>query len=258
MPYVADMASDDGRPEGEPPEGPRVPRTWRGYDADETPDPEPEPGQRPALPMAAPKAKAKTKAQRANGSKPAGSAGPSSQKVLLAVGLAVALGVGGLAVAILVASGGDVSDPLQGVVPPDMHSQEGLDELAEDLREETGSSLVFDVNLYPDYAVVNVPAKPGTPRADGYYWNGSLDDWAKGKSDEEPFDLTELDGDLLDGMCADAKGLVEDPDTCYILVSRPDPGAGEGWFSAYTSNDYSEGGYIVFDLEGQEVDRVTW
>jgi hypothetical protein len=234
---------------------PGVPPTWREYDVADPAQRISEPEEPADHQAQAPRAAPGRPEPRAYQPYPAAGAqrrprpGP---RVGLAVGVGVAaLMAGGAAAIFAAAGGGDGFGPIS----PDVHSQEGIDALAEDLRDETGSSLVFDANLYPGYAVVNVPAKEGTTRADGYYWDGGLDDWTKGNSDKEAFDLAEIDGSLLDDMCATVEALVEAPDDCYILVSKPAPGSAGAWFSAYVSNDYSETAWVGFALEGDEVER---
>lgn len=146
---------------------------------------------------------------------------------------------------------------------PDMHSQEALDDLVRELRDEHGSSKVFEATFYPDraYVELHVPGGSGQ-RYDSYSWDGSLDEWgSSGTDDGATFDLRDLDGDRFDDFCDVARTLVEDPGDCYIIVSAPDPNAPpqlDGWYRAHVSNDYSEGGYVLFDRDGEEVTRTTW
>ena len=55
-------------------------------------------------------------------------------------------------------------------------------------------------------------------------------------------------------MCAAVRKTVEDPDICYLILEKPDEPDG-GWISAYTSNEFSQSSYIVFDRVGNEVSR---
>ncbi|NYJ00002.1 hypothetical protein HNR19_000700 [Nocardioides thalensis] len=167
-------------------------------------------------------------------------------------GVAVAAGVG----IFFLADGDGVS--FGGGGGRDMHSQEALDELVADLREEHGTSEVFDATFYPDRAYVDLHVDGGSgQRYESYSWDGSLADWGGNSTDSgKTIDLTELDGSLFDGFCAKARKLVEDPGDCYIIVD-PDTPTG-GLYDAHVNNEYSEGGYISFDLEGNEVSRNKW
>lgn len=169
-------------------------------------------------------------------------------------GVAVAAGVG-----IFFLADGDGVDLGSGG-GRDMHSQEALDELIADLRDEHGSSEVFDATFYPDRAYVDLHVEGGNgQRYESYSWDGNLGDWGGNSTDTgKTLDLTELDGSLFDGFCDVARTLVEDPGDCYISVDPDDMGGNGGLYSAYVSNDYSEGGYVQFDREGDEVHRTTW
>lgn len=166
-------------------------------------------------------------------------------------GVAVAAGVG-----IFFLAGGDGLDLGSGG-GRDMHSQEALDELIADLRESHGTSEVFDATFYPDRAYVDLHVDGGNgQRYESYSWDGNLADWGGQSTDSgKAFDLTELDASLFDGFCAEARKLVDSPDECYIIV---DPDMGEGWYDVHVNNEYSEGGYIEYDLDGKEISRNTW
>lgn len=148
------------------------------------------------------------------------------------------------------------------VTRPDMFSDEGIQELADELEEEYGSTLVYDLVIYEDYVVVSVPAKPNDPdstRAHRYYWSGGgLGDEDKTTTDEQAFDLRDLDGDVIGAAVREARAeLIDDPETPYAIVEVPDEPDGY-WIAAYVSNEYGEGGYLGVDLEGDEVTRTTW
>ena len=93
----------------------------------------------------------------------------------------------------------------------------------------------------------------------GYRWDGSLSETTKSTSDDVRFDLADIDPSGFADMCEEANGLVDDPGDCYLIIGRPDPDDTEqGWISAYVSNEFSQGGYIEYDLDGTEVARHTW
>ncbi len=72
--------------------------------------------------------------------------------------------------------------------------------------------------------------------------------------------IAAITGGRLHGVDdAAAKALVEDPETCYLILKRPeaeDPTP--AWISAYSSNEFQQGGYIEFALDGTEVSRHSW
>lgn len=135
----------------------------------------------------------------------------------------------------------------------------GFADLLDALEEETGSTDVFEAVVYPGYTVVEVPFKAGDERAVRYYWDGDLDETSKGTSDYQPFDLADVDSSFFPDMCDRARRLVEDPKDCYLIIRRPAVAdTDSSWISAYISNEFSQGGYIEFDLEGVELERHTW
>jgi hypothetical protein len=175
----------------------------------------------------------------------------------------VVLGVGGavvgVGVAVFAAVGG--SGGLGGIGhKPDMHSQSEIDELVEDLKDDGAGTKAYSLTLYPDYAVVEIAVPGGSgQRYEGYYYDGSLDDdWGSGSntSPEKTFDIADVDGTLLEGFCRDVTAMVDDAGDCYVIVDPAEDGS--SLYSAYTSNDYSEGGYITYDADGQEVGRNQW
>jgi hypothetical protein len=48
--------------------------------------------------------------------------------------------------------------------------------------------------------------------------------------------------------------MVEDPGDCYIIIHRPAEGS-DVWFAAYASNEFSQSGWIEYDIAGTEVAR---
>lgn len=256
---------------------PEKPPSWRQYDA-----PGDEPGEKIRPENPEPKSKPPPPPSAEDTSfVPYGDPHHSSKSSVPALGAAAAFGAGravgavvgvvagiaGVAVAvgagIFFIAGGVDGDIIGSAGSPDMHSQEALDELVADLRDEHGTSEVFGATFYPDRAYVELHVDGGSgQRYDSYSWDGDLEQWGSSGTDDAPtFDIADLDGDMLDDFCDKARTLVEDPGDCYIIVEAPDPASpigDTGWYDAHVSNDYSEGGYISFDLEGNEVSRNTW
>ncbi|MCX6401037.1 MAG: hypothetical protein NTX33_14060 [Propionibacteriales bacterium] len=218
-----------------------TPPEWNTYVPE--PAPEGEPAQTPHTTPGAKKPRPKTGRARGRGFHPVG-------LLITVIGVIVAIGVPVL-FAVLGSEGG-----LGGGEP---QSRAGFTEMLDELREETGGTTVFEAVIYPEYAILDVPLKPGDEREISYRWDGGgLEEWTKGTSDYVPFDLAQVDGIGLNGMCDAALDLVEDPTVCYLIVRHPREGLDEGWIWAYTSNDFSQGGYINYSLSGTEVRRTTW
>ena len=216
-----------------------APPTWKRYQPDPTPDGEPDPGTRPQ-----PRIKAY---QPPRQPKPVRSL---EERTVRRRGWKLPLA--GLVVLGLLAWG--VVAIVRNVTEPDEpQTVEGYAEMLDDLRAETGGTSAFRAVLYPGYAVVDVPYADDE-RSLSYYWDGGLDDPSKGTSTEAPFDLASLDAGDFAGMCAAVRKTVEDPDICYLILEKPDEPDG-GWISAYTSNEFSQSSYIVFDRDGNEVSR---
>lgn len=237
------------------------PPDWKRYDPDPTPDPEPSSAKSP-VPYAPPSPPAPVRSLqertvRQTGFHPAG----------LVIVAAVLVLVAGIVVAIMLAAqGGDDEVAADGtpIARADRpQSDKGFAGLLEALEEETGSTIVVEAVIYPKYAVVTVPYKPDKPgdeRVVRYYWNGDeLDESTKSTAGEEPFDLAQVSGDVLSGLCVHTRDLVEDPGDCYLIVRKPGAeDTTQSWISAYTSNEFSQGGYIQYDLAGTELKRATW
>lgn len=228
-----------------------APPDWKRYSPDPTPDGEPADEVRPYAPASAPKPvrSLRERTVRRHG------AGPV---LVRAVAIAVTVGIVGLVGWMLIdLVGMAFEDDAEASSPG--QSSAGFAELVEALEEETGSTTVFEAVIYPKYAVVEVPFKPGDERAVRYYWDGDLDETSKGTSDYQPFDLADVDSSLFPDMCDQARRLVEDPKDCYLIVRRPAAtDTTPTWISAYISNEFSQGGYIEYDLAGVEVGRQTW
>jgi hypothetical protein len=142
--------------------------------------------------------------------------------------------------------------------PPELHTVSGFNELLDALRQETGSTEVFEANLYPEYASLGVPAEPTGQRALSYFYNGELAEPSKGRSSYERFDLARIDPQVMLRLVQKAKRLVEDPTSWYVIIRKPGPPFDNGaWFSAYASNEFSESGYLQATLDGTIVNRYV-
>jgi hypothetical protein len=138
----------------------------------------------------------------------------------------------------------------------DVHSVAGFGEMLDALREETGSTTVFDAVLYPGYAVLRVPADKTSKREHSLYWDGDLRQTGQGTSRYARFDLSSIKPRavmrLLDGP---ARQLVEDPTTIYAVIRAPLDADDRAWIYANATNDYQESGYLSADKNGKVLKR---
>ncbi len=132
----------------------------------------------------------------------------------------------------------------------------GFKQFVDALREETGSTSVVDLTVYPQYAVAVVPLPGGKGRTQSLYYDGDIRETNLGTSTDKPFDLRKVDAPLRVALSRKARKAIDEPTQWYLILRAPDV---EGAvIYAYASNKYSEGGYISARLDGKIVRRVTW
>ena len=154
-----------------------------------------------------------------------------------------------------------VNDGIEDLTPgnADVFSTEGLQALADDLEEETGSTQVFSATLYPGYAYMEVPAEPTGQRMYRYYWDGDLEQQGKGKATQtERMDLTTIRVDVIERLLERINRRVEDATSNYVIAHAPGPTDEGAALYAYASNDFSEGGYISATIDGKVIRTTTW
>lgn len=170
----------------------------------------------------------------------------------LVVGFVVLL-VGFLSVMIYLGSRGSLTSGFDEV---DALSAEGLAELTADVEERTGRTEVFDLSLYPTYAVLSVTVDATSQREDSLQWDGDLEEFGgKGTATTQRFDLTDVDIEVVLAAVETAKTLVEDPETWSASIT--DSGDEGVTIRGYASNEYSESGYVEVTLDGTEIRRIT-
>ncbi|GAA3802906.1 hypothetical protein [Nocardioides panacisoli] len=179
---------------------------------------------------------------------------------LVGVILGIAGATVGVGVAIWAASGGGgigIHNPLD---KPDMHSQAGIDDLSSSLEDAGAGTKMYNLVLYPDYAVAEVAVPGGSgSRYQGYYFSGSLDgDWSDGTApDEKTFDLSQVDGGLIGGFCDRVSKLLDSPGDCYVVVDPSETKGDKTFYQAYVSNDFTESAYVTYDADGNELSHYT-
>ncbi len=171
----------------------------------------------------------------------------------------------GAVVAIKAISGGfdelkdGMTEPFSGADKPNLQSAAGFDGLVDALREETGGgTTVFDVVLYPEYAVVSVPADTTTKRYYSYYYDGGLRRTSQGTTERTRFDISTIDASVLVELFRKAKTeLVEDPTTIYAIIDKPGEFDDGAWFTVYATNSFAESGYFTADKTGKIIQTIT-
>lgn len=142
--------------------------------------------------------------------------------------------------------------------PLDVFSVSGYADLVDAVRTETGSTDVFDLVLYPEYAVITVPAGDSGGRALSYFWDGDLQQTSKSTSSDTRFDLEVIDPEVVIRLVKKARRqLVDDPTSSYVIIRSPRDAPDGAWLSAYASNEFSENGYLAATLDGTIVFRYS-
>ncbi len=146
----------------------------------------------------------------------------------------------------------------------------GLTKLVADIKDEFGTTQVVELNLFEDYAIVEVPVSGGAGRrTQSYRYDGGFEKFGAGSSrtDESSLliDLSQLDVPATLALLKTAPKTVGLPDETVSNVTLQianGPGAGDGEIvSTYVmvDSDYDESGFVRADLSGQviDVDKVT-
>jgi hypothetical protein len=101
--------------------------------------------------------------------------------------------------------------------------------------------------------VVEVPEDDRSQRSFGWYYNGEWDEWTgKGTAEEERFELDRINGRTLTELVKEARGLVDEPTTSYVIVNSL--GRDQGvCMSVYASNEHAETAYLDARCDGTVV-----
>lgn len=125
----------------------------------------------------------------------------------------------------------------------DVLSVEGYADLVTAVQEQSGGTTAFDAVLYPEYAVVSLPVDGRTQRYRSWYWDGSsLATSSQGTASSPRFDMSAVDPAVLVDLVGQVQGLVEDPESWYVIVRAPDDDGATMW--AYASNEFAETAYL--------------
>jgi hypothetical protein len=132
----------------------------------------------------------------------------------------------------------------------------GFAALREALEEETGSTKVIGLTVYPGYAVAEVLEGSAPGRTRRLYYDGSFSDSGLSTTTDRPLDLARVDPASVETLVRKVRKVVEDEDSWYLILRAPDADGAAVW--AYASNPYGEGGYVSGRLDGKVVSTVTW
>ncbi|MFI6108426.1 serine/threonine-protein kinase [Streptomyces sp. NPDC051310] len=132
----------------------------------------------------------------------------------------------------------------------------------ESFRKVSGTTQMVELTVYEDYALADIPTRPGARTYDEYeYRNGVARRTGPGgtidpdAADDQPFDVTTMAWDRLPALMKRGEGElgVERPNLRYVLVSRWTFNSDRPTMHFYLTNEYSATGYIAADITGEVV-----
>ena len=133
-----------------------------------------------------------------------------------------------------------------------LQTAKGWSGLVAAIDKKTGSTRVYDVVVYRDYASVNSVADEGAIRL--FYRNGAFQDVSTlvTPASGEPVDLADVDADLMAGLPDEAAKRLDfaDPDSAYLIVSAS---SGKPTISVYLQKSGRLARWMIFDLDGKPV-----
>ncbi|WP_245727424.1 serine/threonine-protein kinase [Streptomyces vietnamensis] len=134
-----------------------------------------------------------------------------------------------------------------------------------EFRRASGTTTIKDLTVYEEYALANIPTRPGAKTYDAYEYRAgvvrktgpggtiSADD-----ADEQPFDVSTMPWDSLPALMKrgerDLK--VDDPTMRYVVVDRWTFNDDRPTLRFYLSNDYRASGYLAADASGKVVSTL--
>ncbi|QJY44561.1 DUF1707 SHOCT-like domain-containing protein [Pseudonocardia broussonetiae] len=147
-------------------------------------------------------------------------------------------------------AGDDVAPVVVGL--QGLHSRDGFAALVAAVGSRFGSAMVAEAVVYPEYAVITMPA-PGAPgRAQSFLYRGGFDEPSNAgtRTASDPLvDLAAVRVDAILGLVAGAGEslAVADPTSRYLIIGQ---NGGSPYVSVYASNEFNESGYVRAGLDG--------
>jgi len=133
-----------------------------------------------------------------------------------------------------------------------LHTAAGWTEMVKAIDAETGSSRVYDVVVYPQYASVNAVADEGAQRY--VYRNNSFDLLSSPvtPAQGDPIDLADIDPDLVAGLpdqTAERQGMPE-YDSAYLIVNTM---TGQPAIMVYVGQTGRLSRWSIYDFDGKVI-----
>ena len=133
-----------------------------------------------------------------------------------------------------------------------VHTIDGFNDFVAAVKQETGSTTVFDAVIYPRYAVTSIPESPTGKRYTSWYWDGhslTQNDF-KNTTNDPRIDLATVDPSVMITLLEDVRGRIEEPTSWYVSIDSIAATGSGTQLAVYASNEYGEGAYVLADLEG--------
>jgi hypothetical protein len=148
------------------------------------------------------------------------------------------------------AADGDVAPVV--VAQQGLHTRAGFTALVAAVRARFGTTAVAEAVIYPDYAVITMPAPDAPTHAQTFLYRGGFEDPSNAgtrKASDPLVDLGAVQVDPVLGLVAGAGETlaVPNPTSRYLIVGQDD---GSPVVSVYASNEFSESGFLQARPDG--------
>jgi hypothetical protein len=153
--------------------------------------------------------------------------------------------------AVAAGSSGDDVAPVV-VAQEGLHTRAGFAALVAATRARFGATTVAEATVYPDYAVITMPAPGASGRAQTFLYRGGFEEPSNTgtRPASDPLvDLGAVQVDAVLGLVAGAGEslAVPNPTSRYLIVGQDD---GSPYVSVYASNEFGESGYLKARPDG--------
>ncbi|MFG2330872.1 serine/threonine-protein kinase [Streptomyces sp. NPDC048604] len=137
--------------------------------------------------------------------------------------------------------------------------------VVEAFRQAGGSTTMKDLTIYEEYALANIPTRPGAKTYDAYqYRDGVARKTGPGgtisadDADEQPFDVSTMPWDSLPALMKRAERdlKVDKPTMRYVVVDRWTFNDDRPTLRFYLINEYRASGYLAADVSGKVVSTL--
>ena len=137
-------------------------------------------------------------------------------------------------------------------VSVNLHTAKGWSQMVDAISDETGSSRVYDLVVYPEYASVNAIAEEGAQR---YVYRGGSFDLLSGPvtpASGDPIDLADVDPELIARLPDETAKRHEMPDydSAYIIIRTMNS---EPAIMVYLQQSGRLSRWSIYDLDGTVV-----